>query len=76
MVLSVFVEEEWYCFRQGGDLTIALMDDAGWVNMEEVQTITEEGIIKDHALRMCPTVGFTCCKHRRRRRRVGVYAQR
>ena len=55
----LFVEEEWYLASgQGGDLTIAPMDDAGGVNMEEVQTITDEGIIKDHALRMCPDGRF------------------
>lgn len=55
----LFVDEQWYLASgQGGDLTIAPMDDAGWVNMEEVQTITDEGIIKDHALRMCPDGRF------------------
>ena len=55
----LFVDEQWYLASgQGGDLTIAPMDEAGWVNMEEVQTITDEGIIKDHALRMCPDGRF------------------
>ena len=55
----LFVDEQWYLASgQGGELTIAPMDDSGWVNMEEVQTITDEGIIKDHALRMCPDGRF------------------
>ena len=55
----IFVDEQWYLASgQGGDLTIAPMDDSGWVNMEEVRTITDEGIIKDHALRMCPSGHF------------------
>ena len=55
----LFVDDQWYLASgQGGDLTIAPMDESGWVNMEEVQTITDEGIIKDHALRMCPDGSF------------------
>lgn len=55
----LFVDEQWYLASgQGGDLTVAPMDESGWVNMEEVQTITDEGIIKDHALRMCPDGRF------------------
>ena len=55
----LFVEEQWYLASgQGGDLTIAPMDESGMVQMEEVQTITDQGIIKDHALRMCPNGQF------------------
>lgn len=51
----LFVHEQWFLASgQGGDLTIAPLDDFGVVNMEEVQTITDMGTIKDHALRMCP----------------------
>lgn len=55
----IIVDEDWFLASgQGGDLTIAPMDSAGWVNMEEVQTITDVGIIKDHALRICPNGQF------------------
>ena len=39
---------------QGGDLTVAPLDASGNVNMELVQTVTDVGAIKDHALRVCP----------------------
>lgn len=55
----LFVGEDWFLASgQGGDLTVAPMDEAGRVYMEEVQTVTDVGIIKDHALRMCPNGQF------------------
>ena len=55
----IFTDEQWFLASgQGGDLTIAPLDDFGVANMEEVQTITDLGTIKDHALRMCPDGTF------------------
>ena len=48
-------EDGWYIATgQGGDLTLAPMDAQGQVDMSLVQTLTDVGDIKDHALRRCP----------------------
>ena len=46
------------------------------VNMEEIQTITDEGIIKDHALRMCPDGRFYMPQAQVSKTTCGVYARR
>ena len=52
-------EDGWFLASgQGGDLTFAPMDDFGNVDMSQVQTLTDMGTIKDHALRVCPDGGY------------------
>jgi len=55
----LYVDSQWMLASgQGGDLTVAPFSDDGEVNMVAVQTITDVGEIRDHALRKCPDESF------------------
>ena len=52
-------DEGWFLASgQGGDLTLAPMDENGVVDMSLVETLTDVGTINDHALRPCFGGGY------------------